>query len=369
MNAWSPKPPDGHPVMVTSTTCTDFASCQPPDGCRRVKASCWPSGHACARLPTHQYFILHLLEARWESGAAAVAAMDLRSYYDHITTHGRVYHSSGCDSRCGRTIDVSHMRDCEGVKRSSVQGLLPLLLRRGDNPDWDRYLAAVYGRTTLRYPIDLAHFHFFYQHPSLPLRGVVQPALLDITCHAIPGHAWHGWEEWRRRRRLGFFVQHFDPRLPPASQPEPLRSGFANGTWVEVMRVRAAHPDEQHGTWFWLATGSGIWLHLGRTVVVDWACERSETSTLVRALRDAGSYDTVQIPVSAYFLPQAITTSRYEIVDFRARGGYAHESAMSVCPPRAADLRAGWAHSLRCACVPQGSDAINCDGRSPAYGG
>jgi len=82
-----------------------------------------------------------------------------------------------------------------------------------------------------------------------------------------------------------------------------------------VLRIRVWQPDELLATWFWLATGSGVWLHLGRAVVVDYACSRVEFWRLVHELRQTGKYETAQLPTTAFMLPTSMVNSRFEIVD------------------------------------------------------
>ena len=37
----------------------------------------------------------------------------------------------------------------------------------------------------------------------------------------------------------------------------------AAGSFIEVLRVAAAHVDEAFGSWYWAARGSGVWLAIG----------------------------------------------------------------------------------------------------------
>lgn len=302
--------------------------------------------------------------------AADMIRLNVSAYYDALVTQPRRrgHFGFGCGvQNCGLLPGNSSesARGCDGTKHSSLRGRLPTLEWRGQHGEWDAYLEAVYG-SDVSYPVELQTFGWFY-HDLFPLKNV-QPLLLDIYCRSVPGHAWISWEEfrWQERRQLGFFVQHYDPQLPAESQPEPLRLGFSNHSWVEVMRVRVWHLDETWGTFYWHAKGSGLWINLGRTVVIDRACDRTALGLLSPKLRDAGEYETAQLTVSAHTLPHAMTNSRFEIVDFRRPTAKINSRTLSVCPPPAADVRRGWNHTLPCRCVA-GADTVNCESKLPPF--
>ena len=336
-------------------TASAAAGCRVPDGDR-------------ARLhrEVHQQLVSMV---RSEERANGMELLNFSAYYEHLVTRPRTRLLGGCGvQNCGLVIaDGSSAKGCDGIRRSSVRGLLPTLMQLGQQSDWDAYLKMVYGKN-VQYPVVLSDFNWFY-FDRFPLRRTVHPVLLDIYSRSVTGHAFQPWEEfrWPERKKIGFFVQSFNPELPVESQPEPLRSGFANDTWVEVMRARIWHPDESLGTWYWHAKGSGVWINLGRTLVVDRACERTALGLLTPSISRAKQYDTAQLTVSAHTLPHAMTNSRFEIVDFRKHAAPPTAQSLSVCPPPAADARKGWLHTEPCRCNARAQTMINCASKLPPF--
>jgi hypothetical protein len=131
------------------------------------------------------------------------------------------------------------------------------------------------------------------------------------------------------------------------------------------MRIGRGHLDDATAVWYWEARGSGLHINLGRTVIVDPLIERMETFRQVELLVASGSYDTAQFPLSAYFLPRAMTNNRFEIVDLRHRGAELSTKRAFTC---VGSHRAGWNATEGCNCIERPDvAALNCDGRMPPF--
>ena len=132
--------------------------------------------------------------------------------------------------------------------------------------------------------------------------------------------------------------------------------------------------DEQYGTWFWEAKGSGIWLFLGRTLVLtqptpSWpAVLLAESTVGVRRLRDRLSQvDTVQCPDTAPIFGSAMPNSRFEIVVLPTRDARGLiVGGLPGKPPKKCHVpyRAGWNHSQSCQCV-EAAPFLRCGNGTP----
>ena len=288
---------------------------------------------------------------------------------------------------------------------SSLLGRLPILKRPGQDPAWDAYLTGVYGDRVPEgsYPVDLSEFTWFY-YKRLPLR--IEPALLDPHCQPRRYEAWVGEGPPNRVlpesmvSSVGFFVQQYD--ATPRAPTYPYRLGFRNHSWVEVMRAAMLHRDETFATFFWFARGSGIWLNLGETHVVE---SRMAATTVVarfefeRALlRDPEQIErytwdtkgcsasqkahldawqehvrtsfvrpralhTLQLPVSVHFPFYPMKNNRFEVLrlvpgthnleQIRRRHSQRQEMHYSDCHMCHLPYRTGWVHDQACDCDPQ----------------
>mmetsp|Transcript_39272 Transcript_39272/g.65176 ORF Transcript_39272/g.65176 Transcript_39272/m.65176 type:complete len:365 (+) Transcript_39272:34-1128(+) len=133
-----------------------------------------------------------------------------------------------------------------------LQPFVQVIEYRGQAPDWDAYLDAVYGSGSVLYPVDLRRFNWFYW--SAPLSSAIH-----IYLHADA--------------RAKADISHFAPLGFTFRQPyreAPLERDGA--LWVEVMREDKPFTWENSkaGFWYYEARGSGIWLDLGRTL--DYSC-------------------------------------------------------------------------------------------------
>lgn len=193
----------------------------------------------------------------------------------------------------------------------------------------------------------------------------------------------------------------------------------AAGSFIEVLRVAAAHVDEAFGSWYWAARGSGVWLAIGDEglLTVNGPADLAAVGVspellnrsgpalmLTRALRSLrrkdgrAQFGTIYFPKGSQ--ASWIRNQRGEIIDLRAVGLApsrhirasdqlksfylsplrAHEKRTAqqdtpfvakacVTPSRGPGqhYRAGWRASLPCTC--QGDKAVlNCGGKLPPFG-
>ena len=261
---------------------------------------------------------------------------------------------------------LSRPSSCIRTSASNLQGRLPVLRRAGERPEWDVYLRSVYGDGLITYPVDLSTFSWFYTN-KLPLNGV-QPDQLGNECAPRHLHAWRGALGYSGfdLHSAGFWVQQSISSRPGAALP--------NQSLAEVMRATPpawSHLDEQYGTWFWEARGSGIWLFLGRTLALtrperNWPAAllveppnlrvkrmHQNVSEVQRMHTHLREVDTVQCPDSAVVFGSVMPNRRFEIVVLPTRdsddvitGGLPGE------PPTKCHIayRTGWDHSRGCRC-------------------
>ena len=173
---------------------------------------------------------------------------------------------------------------------------------------------------------------------------------------------------------VGVFLQHFDELKPTAYDRI---KGHTDKEWVEVMRVAAFHIDEVESSWYWEAKGSGIWLNLGRTLVVNsrrslttlginvslwWG--KGTAAALISRLRQE-KFDTIQFSLGSQGWMRNV---RYEIVDMRTPGiqpgRFSTRPFISKSCTCNTEYRSGWDASLPCDCQANNS-LLNCNGRVP----
>ena len=142
---------------------------------------------------------------------------------------------------------------------------------------WARYLRSVYGES-VKLPIDLRRLRWFWWWApgASDLTRIEAP----IWRRTHPGDLWvPGMKIERHLAQAGFFVH---PLSPGTGSVVPANDGL-----LEVMRV--SHPSGESSnsvygleagsasqTWYWHAPGSGIYLRIGRSLVV-----RNRTELLV----------------------------------------------------------------------------------------
>lgn len=204
------------------------------------------------------------------------------------------------------------------------------------HPGWERYLVSVYGET-LTFPIDTLRLSFFYLD-LLNESGIDIPPAPNLRFEHVP---------FLHFRRLPIFGKHTDDSLwrntywyqgksLPALPPDP----FPSFSVVEVMHQPA---NEKRMMWHYVASGSGVFLDIGRTIVF-YSHEQAEEEGFDLNFGRAQGYDTVQF----------LTAENFEIVDFRMRG-------RTTCPPPS--LRhlffSGWKASRPCICKEEES-RLNC---------
>ena len=255
---------------------------------------------------------------------------------------------------------------CVRTSASNLQGRLPVLRRVGERPEWDVYLHSVYG-DVITYPVDLSAFSWFYTN-KLPLKGV-RPDQLGNKCAPRHLHAWRGALGYAGfdLHSAGFWVQQTISSCP--------RAALRNQSWAEVMRATPparSHLDEQYGTWFWEARGSGIWLFLGRTLALtrperNWPAallveppnprmkrmHHQNVSEVQRMHTHLRQVDTVQCPDSAVVFGGVMPNSRFEIVVLPKRDAEdVITGGLPGKPPTKCHIpyRTGWDHSQGCRC-------------------
>lgn len=261
---------------------------------------------------------------------------------------------------------------------------LPLLERRGQDPRWDAYLAAVYGGT-VQYPFDCGSLRWVFacQEPfnkSVVKFGFKFLRTKRVSCADLPppvpthftprrkslfdgepraGEAWVPGSEASVMVPLSLFGVF----VGGASEDANLLA-LRNGSWLEVIRVRS-YPESRafRRSWYFHAPGSGVFLHMGKTLIsgdnpTGWANQRR----LIRRAEALG-YDTLALPASW-------NGSVTEVVDLRRPSGAARQAKAWTCGA-SERLRTGWEASRPCACnedVP----ILNCqqpagrEGNSPS---
>ncbi|KAG8460424.1 hypothetical protein KFE25_011915 [Diacronema lutheri] len=218
-----------------------------------------------------------------------------------------------------------------------------------------------------RPPVHCAHLP-----PDAPTRDT--PRIVSLLEDVPMGAGFMGanWTDGMQAHEpYGFFVR---ARGAPAPAPE--------NTWIEVLRVRNPYEGEEGhahgyavhgrmrfgGTWYYAVRGSGVWLNVGRTLVVNktWPSHARQQIAINEARR--AGYDTLQYPWLWQF-------GMHEVVDLRTYYGRAAMSAAReraqpsarVCPP-AGVLRAGLRAQLECGCS-EAQRLLNCGGALAAHAG
>eukprot|EP00316_Scyphosphaera_apsteinii_P015955 CAMPEP_0119327922 /NCGR_PEP_ID=MMETSP1333-20130426/71988_1 /TAXON_ID=418940 /ORGANISM="Scyphosphaera apsteinii, Strain RCC1455" /LENGTH=379 /DNA_ID=CAMNT_0007336645 /DNA_START=400 /DNA_END=1536 /DNA_ORIENTATION=- len=137
----------------------------------------------------------------------------------------------------------------------------------GERPEWDAYLQAVYRTRDIHYPFDVSRLTWLYW--SAPLNV---PVKIKCGNYNVVEAFGDGMLPVLSHPEVGFFVAH------RAADPVAMQGGEQ---WIEVMR--SDKPDSEgvgsKVIWYHGVTGSGIWLHLGRTLDLRciWTQDHKET--------------------------------------------------------------------------------------------
>ena len=151
--------------------------------------------------------------------------------------------------------------------------LAGVLAHAGVRPDWDSYLASVYG--TVSYPFDLNRLSWLYNHAPASQEydakgGESKPK--GWTGAGVKHAMWTFGQLGRwppvHISHAGYFVGRNSTRAADVIVDKRGES------WVEVIRFEAGRDAETpaSGTWYFAVTGSGVFLRLGRTM--DMRCVR-----------------------------------------------------------------------------------------------
>ena len=253
--------------------------------------------------------------------------------------------------------------------KSEVLSRLPILRFKGEHPEWDAYLHATYlsDPDSRAYPIDLRTFGWLYT-AELPESFEVEAARLAVACKPAYGHAWTGHEtcrdvsvsaRWGQQHlpegnlfAFGAFVQH-EVEHRGAGQHRVAHQFAVDNSWIEVLRTTTAHYLESCAPWYFVATGSGLWINVGRTFITEHG---DQTDYLPAASRCAGNehwrallasgYDTVQFGVQ-----RGMDNARFELIDLRHWRTRGHETRRSFPACVAGTVyRAGWHAMHQCNC-------------------
>jgi hypothetical protein len=124
---------------------------------------------------------------------------------------------------------------------------LPRFTQPHELGPWRDYFVRVYGEAPPRYPLCVADFHLLYTQALPPLRMRRACVDADAPLRSVVPAKEPPWT-----LRVGI-------RRPPTPVP--------SDTWIEVThRSRSWRSGfERRGMWFGLVSGSGVWIHTGRT--------------------------------------------------------------------------------------------------------
>lgn len=241
------------------------------------------------------------------------------------------------------------VRTCAPRSRSCVNG------SEGTDAEWSDYLRSVYGDPAP--PPSVRHgLTWFYRCPpnrtahvicthvpaTSPLRSLA-PRELKLWQAPLLGEAFRGEPKNTDGLYLaglyGFFVRR-----------APSNVAAADHTWVEVLRGRKADENTFNSTWYYVVSGSGVWLNVGRTTVMEIGARKKHHRLQVAQARQ-GRFDTLQFA-------NAWDVGMHELVDLRPG---ARQDIFGVTTCGSAELRSGWGHARPCGCDEAG-ELINCAG-------
>lgn len=367
------------------------------------------SGKCAPELPLVSQSWWHLSLTDWPNGSlvtttprCATASADLQPSSNDVSEHKLA------QARPRPKSTSAH----SGGEQTSFAGPLAgrVLHSAAEHPAWDDYFTAVYGAGAVEWPVHVDRLTWLYWSA---------PVEINITCgisfersvkrqptartpapdlaadgsswlNVPPGTAW-----------LAKFGRYEDPNpYHPVSDFGMFVAGLADGqqmrprhdddssasSWVEVIRGdKPTVENSRTGTWFYHASGSGIFLELGaRGRHLDLTCVRTDSNDLKQGPHRFGAWDNSSACRDAHLLMTQgaraeISTpdsqmgvaladkydtmqrhywrdGRLEVVDFRERN---FDSCRATpCPKRtcggatARHLRAGMVGRLRqCDCV------------------
>ena len=302
---------------------------------------------------------------------------------------------------------------CNSTDLANFLSRRPETIASPDNP-WYRYLATVYGSLP-HLPVSLSQFNFFYHADSEWSNSVEWPmascrGLVGRPCSRAVCSRWRtseggesqgeGGKPQRKRKTVAVLPSLFVRGVArsaatlifeaPLAVPRRLigqaaksaieqangllgHHTLSTGGWREV--IRRNHLPEREGThgygcWLWPATGSGIWVNLGRTLVVHrkdvaeatlarawWAnssIDHNASLPLMRRIRaqegftvQAGDlgYDSVQVQYN--FGGHAGKWAEIVLTSPPCMHG---RRALRTCLPPLIEVRAGWGAEIPCTC-------------------
>lgn len=208
--------------------------------------------------------------------------------------------------------------------------------------EWETYLDSVYGISTLRFPVELHTFTFFYRH-KLPTYF-----LIELEKAFSRGQFWGhiGWLQ-----QVGFRVSN-----PGFRELYNFPQGLPSFTQVEVSRSCCDHPGT--GMWFHKVIGSGVYLNLGRTIGFEThqgACRYFTNGPCPILDFDSDQLNLYFIPLAARLGYETLqffmmhSHGEYEIVDLRAKSVFGSGTCFE--PHLIPYYRSGWKGSKSCICA------------------
>ncbi|KAL1496181.1 hypothetical protein AB1Y20_014797 [Prymnesium parvum] len=271
---------------------------------------------------------------------------------------------------------------------------LPPTLTSASSP-WYAYLLSVY-RSPPALPFPLRRLTFFHLSAALPMARCVRsnassPLRLDAShprCAAAACAAWLAApaappaavtvHRWPAHVHLIAF-----PRAPPRAAPRR--------AWVEVHRARTSFAEgvDSYGCWFYPVVGSGLWVNIGRTTVLEPArgatpaeldADLPSSSLFREFVRTHNASEATPPPAAAgrkrvERFPALAHLLGYDSVQVLQRGferafaypelvittdNCSHQrKPIRTCPPHR--LATGARHELSCTCSEK-SHHLNCDG-------
>ena len=230
------------------------------------------------------------------------------------------------------------------------------------SPAWANYFSTVYNMDMppSAFPLHVGALWFLYNLP-LPTSS---PAIIGAcpTAATAIGQRYFVNNRYSPQHHVSYLWQAPPYAAVPAS------------SWVEVMRQADPFGDEHHGAWFVLAWGSGVYLHVGRTISFDehadayshFGVASGENEKMCEAAAASG-YDTIQFvahidhfnyPCDSHNTGVAgMGYMNVEVVATRLVGTYACGDKAG----RSDQLRAGWGASRPCEC-DNSRQNVNCGG-------
>ena len=253
--------------------------------------------------------------------------------------------------------------------------------------EWHAYLDAVYGASTLTFPLNLGSLFYFHRAllPSsaasalhLELQTAESPKLLHDPAglrygdlfigHYTLGH-WMGEDFWRSFRQLNGVCVANDPTSACMPLETMLARGAPDNALVEVSHM-CCDLGGFNELWHYLAPGSGIFFDLGKTHVVTSHTSKQIIDTQTGCYHAYGTVDWTPffscLRTQGYNSVQITkhmehSTTVVEIINLNDRH---HQTDGCFGQDQSSRYRHGWDASLECSCRPGAGwgHPMNCDG-------